>query len=68
VTRLRLDAALYEPAPERRPKQTGRPRKKGRRLPTLPQVAHDRVRRTTGRRAGSPSRCEAGRENASASL
>jgi len=39
VTRLRLDAALYEPAPERRAKQTGRPRKKGRRLPTLHQVA-----------------------------
>ena len=38
VTRLRLDAALYEPAPERRAKQTGRPRKKGRRLPTLQQV------------------------------
>jgi hypothetical protein len=38
VTRLRLDAALYEPAPERRVKQTGRPRKKGRRLPTLHQV------------------------------
>jgi len=39
VTRLRLDAALYEPAPERRAKQTGRPRKQGRRLPTLHQVA-----------------------------
>jgi hypothetical protein len=35
VTRVRLDAALYEPAPERRSKQTGRPRTKGRRLPTL---------------------------------
>src|SRR5215210_394257 len=39
ITRLRLDAALYEPAPERRRGQTGRPRKKGRRLPTLKQVA-----------------------------
>ena len=38
VTRLRLDAALYAPAPERQAKQTGRPRKKGRRLPTLQQV------------------------------
>jgi hypothetical protein len=38
VTRLRLDAALYAPAPERRAKQTGRPRKKGRRLPTLQQM------------------------------
>lgn len=35
VTRLRLDAALYEPAPERQPKQRGRPRKVGKRLPTL---------------------------------
>lgn len=35
VTRLRLDAALYQPAPLRLPKQTGRPRKVGKRLPTL---------------------------------
>jgi len=35
ITRLRLDAALYEPAPPRRPRQNGRPRVKGRRLPTL---------------------------------
>jgi hypothetical protein len=35
VTRLRLDAALYEPAPQRQPKQMGRPRKVGKRLPTL---------------------------------
>jgi hypothetical protein len=35
VTRLRLDAALYEPAPPRRPGQKGRSRKKGARLPTL---------------------------------
>jgi hypothetical protein len=48
VTRLRLDAALYEPAPERRAKQTGRPRKKGRRLPTLQQVAHDRATQWQG--------------------
>ena len=27
ITRLRLDAALYAPAPERKPGQTGRPRK-----------------------------------------
>jgi hypothetical protein len=40
-TRLRLDAALYEPAPPRRPRQTGRPRLKGRRLPTLAAVAAD---------------------------
>ena len=35
ITRLRLDAALYEPAPVRTPKQTGRPALKGQRLPTL---------------------------------
>jgi DDE superfamily endonuclease len=35
VTRLRLDAALYEPAPLRLPGTVGRPRLKGRRLPTL---------------------------------
>lgn len=39
VTRLRLDAALYQPAPKRKPGQAGRPRKKGKRLPTLAQVA-----------------------------
>jgi DDE superfamily endonuclease len=38
VTRLRLDAALYEPAAVRQPRQMGRPRKKGQRLPTLQQV------------------------------
>lgn len=40
VTRLRLDAALYEPAPERQPKQIGRPRKVGKRLPTLQSLLH----------------------------
>lgn len=39
ITRLRLDAALYEPAEPREPGQRGRPRKKGKRLPTLAQVA-----------------------------
>jgi len=33
VTRLRLDAALYEPVPPRRPGQIGRPRLKDERLP-----------------------------------
>jgi hypothetical protein len=41
ITRCRLDAALYEPAPARRPAQKGRSRVKGKRLPTLEQVAHD---------------------------
>jgi hypothetical protein len=41
VTRLRLDAALYEPAPPRRPGQIGRPRLKGERLPNLSEVAQN---------------------------
>jgi len=41
ITRLRLDAALYDPAPARRPGQYGRPRKKGARRPTLQQVLAD---------------------------
>lgn len=35
ITRLRLDAALYEPAPERKAGQIGRKRLKGKRLSTL---------------------------------
>ena len=38
ITRLRLDAGLYEPAPARLPGQNGRPRVKGRRLPTLKKL------------------------------
>lgn len=38
ITRFRLDAALYTPAPIRKEGQKGRPRKKGARLPTLKQV------------------------------
>jgi hypothetical protein len=41
ISRLRLDAALYEPAPVRRPGQRGRPRIKGERLPNLSEVAED---------------------------
>ncbi len=41
ITRLRLDAALYEPAPPRQPHQNGRPRKKAVRLPTLTARATD---------------------------
>jgi hypothetical protein len=37
ITRLRLDAALYEPAAPRQPHQKGRTRRKGARLPTLQQ-------------------------------
>lgn len=39
ISRLRLDAALYEPAPVRLPGQLGRKRLKGKRLPTLAQLA-----------------------------
>ena len=35
VTRLRLDAALFEAAPERKPHKMGRPPVKGKRLPKL---------------------------------
>jgi hypothetical protein len=41
ITRLRLDAALYEPALPRRPGQMGRPRLKGERLPNLSAIAED---------------------------
>src|ERR687886_164814 len=41
ITRLRLDAALYEPAPARRPGQMGRPRLKGKRLPNLSVLTED---------------------------
>lgn len=44
VVRFGMDAALYEPVRPRRAGQLGRPRKKGKRLPTLTQVAQ---RRTT---------------------
>jgi hypothetical protein len=49
ITRLRLDAALYDPAPPREPGTKGRPRVKGERQPTLatrvldPDTAWDRL-------------------------
>jgi hypothetical protein len=49
ITRLRLDAALYEPAPERTARQQGRARLKEARLPTLAAVVKDE--RTCWRRA-----------------
>lgn len=39
ISRLRLDAALYEPAPARVSGQRGRQRLKGKRLPTLANLA-----------------------------
>jgi hypothetical protein len=41
ITRLRLDAALYDPPPPRTPGQIGRPRRKGKRQPTLAAVWAD---------------------------
>jgi hypothetical protein len=41
ITRLRLDAALYDPAPARPPGTVGRPRKKGQRQPTLAERLRD---------------------------
>jgi DDE superfamily endonuclease len=41
ITRLRLDAALYDPPPPRAPGQRGRPRLKGKRQPTLEAVLAD---------------------------
>ena len=41
ITRLRLDAALYEPAPPRKPRAVGRPRTKGARLSNLAEVLTD---------------------------
>jgi len=38
ITRLRLDARLYAPAPPRKPRAMGRPRLVGKRLPSLQQV------------------------------
>ena len=41
VTQLRLDAALYEAPPPRKQPKPGRPRKRGKRLPTLQTVLDD---------------------------
>jgi hypothetical protein len=48
ITRLRLDAALYEPPPPCRPGQNGRPRRKGRRLPTLKDTLADSTQEWQG--------------------
>ncbi len=45
ITRLRLDAALYQPPPARKAGQRGRPPKKGKRLMRLDQMLKDRRRR-----------------------
>src|SRR4030095_15800579 len=43
ITRLRLDAALYDPPPPRAPGTKGRPRLKGKRRPTLEAVLADKT-------------------------
>ncbi len=45
ITRLRLDAQLYAPAPPRTSGTPGRPRKKGARLPALSEVLVDATTR-----------------------
>ncbi len=47
TSRLGLDARLYDPAPVRKPGTNGRPRKRGRRLPTPQQMLEQRTRRLT---------------------
>src|SRR5258706_6748 len=41
ITRLRLDACLYDPAPEREPTTKGRPALKGKPQPKLAKLLHD---------------------------
>jgi hypothetical protein len=45
ITRFRLDAGLYEPAPPRKAHQRGRTRVKGKRLPTLESIARQKQTR-----------------------
>lgn len=47
TSRLDLDARLYDPPPVRQPGTNGRPRKRGRRLPTPRQMLEQRTRRLT---------------------
>ena len=47
TSRLDLDARLYDPPPARKPGTPGRPRKRGRRLPTPRQMLAQRTRRLT---------------------
>lgn len=47
IVRFRLDASLYAPAPRRKQRQNGRPRKKGDRVPKLEKVLADKRTRWT---------------------
>ena len=53
ITRFRLDAGLYQPAPARQPGQVGRSPVKGARLPTLEKVLH--CAQTTWKRVTLPN-------------
>ena len=63
ISRLRLDARLFDPAPPRQPGRVGRPRRVGRELPKLAAVAEDPATRWTpvvlaSRKDGRRHRCE----------
>jgi hypothetical protein len=47
TSRLDLDARLYEAPPERKPGTNGRPRKRGKQLPSPRQMLTDRAKRMT---------------------
>jgi hypothetical protein len=63
ISRLRLDARLFEPAPPRSPRQVGRPRRVGAELPKLSAVLEDkttvwRAIELQSRQDGKRRRCE----------
>ena len=57
TSRLSLDARLYEAAPVRRPGTNGRPRRRGRRLPSPRQMLRKRGRRWAWHIYGRKDRC-----------
>jgi hypothetical protein len=62
ITRLRMDAALYDPVPQQAVRPIGRPRRKGKRQPTLNQRLVDPATRWTSLNVrwygGAPRRIE----------
>jgi len=55
ITRLRLDASLFEPAPPPRPGRLGRPPLKGPRVPKLTQILTRIIHRTARNRPRPPN-------------
>jgi len=55
ITRLRLDASLFKPAPPRRPGRLGRPPLKGPRVPKLTQILARIIHRTARNRPRPPN-------------